>query len=357
MKLAKAIAFALALILGNNVFAQNVGIGTSTPLEKLHIVGNTRISGLAGAGTRMVGTDANGTLVVVAAGTNGQVLTQTAAGPAFQANPNWTLLGNSGTVAATNFIGTTDAIDFVVRTSNVQRMIVRSTGNIGINVPAPSNQLHVGGDVRVGLLNPSNTGTLPGYGSRIYFSGGPSGPNYDSDNSDPAWMSRYNAASDLSEIRMNLSDNCSGGDAFVIQTGGSGCGVTDYFRFDGAGNAYKLGGGAWATLSDRRVKREILPYSDGLEVLKQIEPVKFQYNGLGNTANNDKEYIGVIAQDLQKVAPYMVNTDDEYLRVDPSAFTYILINAVQSQQNEIEALKSQMEKISKELEAIKAAKN
>lgn len=34
---------------------------------------------------------------------------------------DWSILGNSGTSAATNFIGTTDAVDFVVKTNNTER--------------------------------------------------------------------------------------------------------------------------------------------------------------------------------------------------------------------------------------------
>lgn len=45
-----------------NLQAQNVGIGTNTPTEKLHIVGNARITVLSGAGTRMVTADPNGVL-------------------------------------------------------------------------------------------------------------------------------------------------------------------------------------------------------------------------------------------------------------------------------------------------------
>ena len=64
--------------------AQNVGIGTAAPLAKLHVAGNARINSLAGAGTRVVGSDATGTLINIAAGANGQVLTQQAGGPVFQ---------------------------------------------------------------------------------------------------------------------------------------------------------------------------------------------------------------------------------------------------------------------------------
>ena len=50
----------------------------------------------------------------------------------------WSLTGNAGTVASTNFIGTTDAIDFVARTNNVERMRILSGGNVGINTSTPA---------------------------------------------------------------------------------------------------------------------------------------------------------------------------------------------------------------------------
>jgi hypothetical protein len=45
-----------------NLQAQNVGIGTNAPTEKLHVVGNARITVLSGAGTRMVVANPNGVL-------------------------------------------------------------------------------------------------------------------------------------------------------------------------------------------------------------------------------------------------------------------------------------------------------
>ncbi len=57
----------------------------------------------------------------------------------------WTLLGNSGTNAAVNFIGTTDAVDWVVRTANSERMRVTSGGNVGIGTTTPAVRLAVGG--------------------------------------------------------------------------------------------------------------------------------------------------------------------------------------------------------------------
>ena len=60
-------------------------------------------------------------------------------------NGGWSLLGNTGTSASTNFIGTTDAVDFVTRTGNTERMRVSSTGNVGIGITAPTYKLDLSG--------------------------------------------------------------------------------------------------------------------------------------------------------------------------------------------------------------------
>lgn len=49
------------------------------------------------------------------------------------ANNVWNATGNAGTVAGTNFIGTTDAIDFVAKTNNTERLRVLSTGQVKLS--------------------------------------------------------------------------------------------------------------------------------------------------------------------------------------------------------------------------------
>jgi|GEM_PF-1406848 len=44
----------------------------------------------------------------------------------------WLLFGNSGTSASTNFIGTTDSVDWVIRTNNIEHMRVYAGGNVGL---------------------------------------------------------------------------------------------------------------------------------------------------------------------------------------------------------------------------------
>ncbi len=60
-------------------------------------------------------------------------------------NLAWMTTGNAGTNASTNFIGTTDAIDFVVRTNNTEKMRVLSGGNVGIGTTAPTTLFQVAG--------------------------------------------------------------------------------------------------------------------------------------------------------------------------------------------------------------------
>jgi hypothetical protein len=138
MSFSRILAIA-AFLVPTSLAAQNVGIGTSNPLEKLHVAGNLRIDPFAGVDTRIVGADANGTLELVAAGTPGQVLMQGATGPIWQDASGWALLGNASTTPATNFVGTTDNQGLAFRTNNLERMRLTDTGLLCVNGTGPFN--------------------------------------------------------------------------------------------------------------------------------------------------------------------------------------------------------------------------
>jgi len=69
----------------------------------------------------------------------------------------WSLAGNASTVAATNFIGTTDAIDFRIRTNNTEKVSVLSGGNVGIGTTAPQSKLDVEGGISIGATYSGTT--------------------------------------------------------------------------------------------------------------------------------------------------------------------------------------------------------
>lgn len=256
-----------------------------------------------------------------------------------------------------SFVGTNTNTFNVVNNSSSQ-FVVKGAGNVGIGTLTPSNKLQVNGDVRIGLVN-SGAVQPAGYGNSIIFSGAPDvSTSHNGDNSDPISISRYNLASDQSELRVRIGDNTQAQDAFTIGYGN----WVERFRFETTGTARKPGGGSWAATSDRRTKKEINPFTDGLTILTQINPVTFKYNGLYNTADDGQSYVGIIAQEVQEVAPYMIgsyqapkspkNTElEEILNYDGGTYMlYVLVNSVKEQQKQIEELKESNKKLLKQVE-------
>jgi len=134
-----------------------------------------------------------------------------------------------------------------------------------------------------------------------------------------------------------------------------------------SGSADKSGGGAWAAFSDKRVKKNITEFTDGLSLINKINPIRFKYNGLGGNRDDGKDYVGVIAQDMQSIAPYMIYSvrkklketdteDTDLLMYDGSALTYILVNAVKEQQQTIDKLKAQEMESSKRIAELETSK-
>ena len=87
------------------------------------------------------------------------------------------MIGNN--ITALNFIGSLNPFDFIVRTNNVERMRIvgiagASQGYIGVNISAPTERLHVVGNVRFdGALMPNN---IAGLSNQILTSFGPGVP-------------------------------------------------------------------------------------------------------------------------------------------------------------------------------------
>ena len=123
-----------------------------------------------------------------------------------------------------------------------------------------------------------------------------------------------------------------------------------------AGNALKTSGGnTWLIPSDIRLKQNISDFKDGLNVILKMHPIKYNYNGKAGLDNSEVQ-IGLLAQDLQSIAPYLVSeftyeyvkeatleeeyqvlNTEKYLKVKDSQIKYILINAIKEQQVLIEA--------------------
>ena len=90
----------------------------------------------------------------------------------------WSLTGNAGTNPTTNFIGTTDAQDWVIKTNNTERIRVSSAGNIGIGTSTPSEKMEfqnggirINGNYGIGFNDQSfgNSIANGNEGAKVYF--------------------------------------------------------------------------------------------------------------------------------------------------------------------------------------------
>ena len=136
----------------------------------------------------------------------------------------------------------------------------------------------------------------------------------------------------------------------------------NYLLHLGDDDAAKPGTNVWTIASDQRLKKDIVPFTDGMSIIQKIDPVRFRYNGKAEMPT-DKEYVGIIAQDIQRVAPYMVGSfihedttgaQETYLDYDGNAMTYLLINAVKELNNSVEDLYILREELLGEVANLKA---
>lgn len=132
-----------------------------------------------------------------------------------------------------------------------------------------------------------------------------------------------------------------------------------------ASDAAKAGGGSWVVASDKNLKQEVEPYQEGLSQVMGIEPVWFRYNGKAGLPT-EKKYVGVIAQQVQKVAPHMIGEfiyqdstgkEEKYLDYDANALTYMLVNAVKELKKENEEKNNEIEQLKNEIAQIKQMLN
>lgn len=123
-------------------------------------------------------------------------------------------------------------------------------------------------------------------------------------------------------------------------------------------DALKASTNTWSILSDARIKKNVRPYKDGMNVIRRIRPVWFQHNGKAGAIADGQDHIGVLAQEIAKVAPYTVGKhmaklspndakETELLSFNSHALTFALINAVKELEEEIKDLKQDMTKMKK----------
>lgn len=267
---------------------------------------------------------------------------------------------------------------------------VITSGNVGVGIDAPTEKLEVDGNFK--LVNAGNDATFRTSSSNLFIEKDKAmgttlidiSPRPGDGTSNAKFRffrttnTTGNAAFDVhvgnntSAVNTSFSGN---GDSFINRLSGNvGIGTnapTQKLSVDGT--AGKPGGGDWATFSDKRLKKDVKEYTEGLKEILQINPVLFKYNGKAGMTDTKTEYVGVIAQEMQDVSPrtiqevvyqeVLVQGEDEnevvtkgpeerYLQYDGTAITYMLVNAIQEQQEIIQAQNAKIAELTETMSAL-----
>lgn len=191
----KKIFLLLMVVFANVIHSQNVAISSTTAAPNasamLDIVSTTK--GLLIP--RMTATQR----IAIASPATGLMVYQTDAGtlgagfyfysgsawtPLNYISGGWSLSGNVSTIAGTNFIGTTDAIDLVIKTNNTERARIFSNGQVAINsqtINAYSTLLTVATGTNMAIDGYANSSYAAIYGSNTGTGDGVQGQTTASD--------------------------------------------------------------------------------------------------------------------------------------------------------------------------------
>ncbi len=269
----------------------NVGIGTVSPTEKLHVVGNGLFTGNLGLGstTNPYGFVKN---LTISAGTSGAIdAGLTIQGSRTSNDPFGGIQGYHGTNRVATIFFNRDnsennsgAISFLTSLTGTigERMRITSGGKVGIGTTAPLGLLNVMGTVRI------NSASAPD-------------ANY--------YLQLENSASQKAKAN------------------------------------------AWDTYSDKRIKTDIQPICNAIDKVNLLNPVYYQKHDsyvendfLNIDYDSSVKSLGFIAQEVYNIIPEAVNTGttNELWAMDYTKIIPILTKAIQEQQALIKALEQRI---------------
>jgi hypothetical protein len=121
-------------------------------------------------------------------------------------------------------------------------------------------------------------------------------------------------------------------------------GGTEYFRMNATGNflAYADVVAFSTTLSDRRLKNNVVSLSNSLEIINKLRPVSYTWDEKLNRRGLD---YGLIAQEVEEILPNIIKEtetlfdDNIYKSVSYEKLIPFLIKSIQELTEEINKLK------------------
>jgi hypothetical protein len=296
---------------GNSAFytGGNVGIGTSSPVNRLTI---------RGAGTTSYQSFHNSTTGAL--------------------HSDGLLVGTFNSIA---YFWNYENGPIRLATNNSERMIIHQNGYVGIGTSNPTSLLT--------LMGSSNTSYL-----RFFYS--TSGTS----SSDGLLVGNATSSAyvwNYENTPLQLATNNTAR-IVILANGNIGIGTgSPNAMLTVNGTASKPGGGFWSGFSDRRLKDLHGTYNKGLSEIMALQPVVFNYKA-DNPLDlpSDDEEIGFVAQEVREIFPEAVSvTNTGYLDLNLNAINMAFVNAIkelkvenddlQEQVNELESRLAEIEKM------------
>lgn len=372
----------------------NVGIGNTTPTEKLQVEGNVRLSGY----NRSIFFDANtdpyaGIKAVSRNPEINELMIFSGNDQSASYGPDRIRLATHeihfATTATTGSVNSGDPTTWYESTTNVPtRMFINQNGNVSIGSTATFNssypeQLLVDAGTTSSYNVISGKGAINNY-LQLNIQNTSNGNSASSD----VVATADNGTETVNFVDMGINSSTystggilgganngylySTGNDFIIGnatasrdviffTGGTNTNneklrITTSAVQPGADNSISIGTSArrWTAVyaangtiqtSDIRLKKNILPLTYGLADLMKLQPVSYDWK------NDEGHKIGLIAQEVKKVIPEVVVGDEtkENLGMNYAELVPVLINAVKELKTELNETKKELEKLKKKV--------
>lgn len=214
-------------------------------------------------------------------------------------------------------------------------------GNLGVGTNTPNTKLHVNGDIKsegsiYSIANQSNP-SIPTYTYLLSWGllGTGSVAIESAKGTDLTLTDNWNATGTL-HIRYGKA---------YFDTGNVGIGSDPGTYKLYVNGPFFATSGPWNT-SDIKYKEDITPIADSLDNVLRINGVSFKWktNEYKDKGFPDGRHFGVIAQEIEKVLPYVVKSNSDGTKsVAYTEIIPLLIEAIKEQQKQIDRLRNEVQ--------------
>lgn len=367
-----------------------IGVGNNFGDASLHIraANNPQYGSGAGQQLLFLETDSapgDNLRIMNASGTDDQIFSPDLMGTTFRDHTG-SAITIGGNISTANDQGTSPVVrframrDFVPRTSletpaagsavvnrpifqwlnyGTAHMTMTANGFLGVNTTAPSNRLHIvqaTDPVRIQTLQyqtDADVVTIDANGvlhrRTVNFTGLPNLTCTTVNNLPRVGAGSSLVCSNLNDAGQTVGVFTSGNFTFVTSSStgllGAGTPASGSVRLEvnGVARAQSV-----FVTSDGKYKTNIQAIRNPLEIITRLEGKTYFWTeeAQKNLSADNGRHVGFIAQDLQKVLPELVMTDNhDNMAVNYQEVIPILVEAIKAQQKQIEAMQAQLDEV------------